>query len=1187
MAPAVDITLHLECWREGLSPAQKAAYDKAEKEHNEIRNKLKAVVQETGGKNIYAGQVFTAYQVLGPVPGLEQISQPLSALSKRRHAPPLAPVYTPSPRVANATSSPEPSPSARRGRGRRTEITIDEGPSTEPVVEIASDDEDYIPLAKRIKAKDKTPKDSPSLKKVREEKVKTPEIKTKGPKSPVSTSKVAAISVRPTEFNSIGGLQVGADKDKKRATAEPTAVVDLTKDDGNKPSADSREISFSKIQGKTFPSLVVLARPSLRDTEKTTSDRPQLDAKVKNVLVHPAPKFTEWLIQQGLIKSEQTCQIHSDKLLKLGMYSDTSKFPYSGGYFWISDCCPTRFTSVFHGSLFEGSPHPPSVILKLIYHWACQTNISNVVNWVKVDNMYLKGLYTLLRSVCTLALCRHMKLLGGHKKSIEIGVISLGTTTQDGQQRQVKVEVLGVLDPEAKIIRLRAVEPLMDGDRSYKKRFSKILEPLNDWVDRDSTILTDLTVDKGTLNSMGYRTVVQVSPAESTGKNSNANIMDYLRRIVPRMFQNTLSLLSRQIIQQFLNELVWRELYGNSPGSTFDNIVKHLAEEAKIETKDNLITRLHKAAADPFKHWNIVSDIPPLSKTPTKRGRKPKDYSLDESTSTPSVVRATAASPTQPQPPKKIILKKVKNEEERAASVAAAPPTPASPIVATNLKKNALASQKETTVALETYYYGCAGGKDLKESALPCPDFAVPCPECSGMILRSNLHLLDHLLWHANPPPPEFAVRPTQCRMCLEYVPDKAELKLHVENAHPKESKNTFSKTCNCLICEQRFSTLAVLTVHMQKSHHQLEMPYRCVGCDFRSSILHTTIEHFYQQHKGTSLLQCPFCLKMACAYRNDSTALVQNVANFLNHLRSHMDKTSSKRCNKCALSFFTKGEHKFHTIYNHFANRADSTVKEIVKPAVHIEKPKKKVNIQKDATMFRVIKSWSKVVLNMQNGCICLECGNDFDQFNHMIGRVKCLKCPFQTDCLQSMLNHVVSCTSLSLASAKQHPKATMSQEMHCKCGFSSFDGYALARHLVACGRHGAVYSSVEAAQANVTERSMLDMLGLVRRDEEGENGGEPLPAANFSLTLNDSFSQNTTVGELNEPSVSGVAYDPSQSLYNIAGSGEQQFTTQLSFDDLGPPSVLPAQDNDRTPQLKDDYQSLATPRVPDQPDY
>ena len=88
------------------------------------------------------------------------------------------------------------------------------------------------------------------------------------------------------------------------------------------------------------------------------------------------------MIQQGLVRSDQKCSIHTANPLKLGMYSDASKFPYSGGYVWISECCPQRFVSVFSGSLFEGSQHPPMAILKLLYHWCCQTIVQNVTQWV-------------------------------------------------------------------------------------------------------------------------------------------------------------------------------------------------------------------------------------------------------------------------------------------------------------------------------------------------------------------------------------------------------------------------------------------------------------------------------------------------------------------------------------------------------------------------------------------------------------------------------------------------------------------------------------------------------------------------------------------------------------------------------------------------------------------------------------
>jgi pogo transposable element with ZNF domain len=535
-------TLQLDCFDEELSEFQKAFYDNAFKEHNDIKNKLKEV---TGGaQNIFSGEIFSAYEILGPVPGLDEFSKPISSYNKK-----------------------EP-----KQRGRKRERERDSFPRAVD----SDEDEDTIPLSRR-KTKDKKK-----------------EKKIKQEKAPSITS---VSNVRPTEATACGGLVVGTDAAKRK----PTAVVDLTKDDA---TSDATEVSFNKLNGKTFPSLVVVARPSLRVKETFKNDRATLDGKVKSVLMHQAVKFTEWLIQQGLVKSEQQCQVHSGRNLKLGMYSDAAKFPYSGGYVWISQCCPTRFVSVFNRSIFEGAPYAPTVLLKLVYHWTCQTNVTNVVQWVKVDNLYLKNFYSWLRSVCTLALQTHMGKMGGHNKKIEIGVISLGTTTQDGKQRQVKVEVLGILDPDQKIVRLRAVEPLTDGEQNHKKRFAKILEPLGDWVSRDSTILTDLTVDKNVLHQMGFKNIVQVSPQDQArANNSNSNIMDYLRRIVPRMFQNTLSLLSRQIIQQFLDELVWREQYGTSPGQAFDNIVTHISEQTKAEAKESFTSRLTKVSANPYRQW--------------------------------------------------------------------------------------------------------------------------------------------------------------------------------------------------------------------------------------------------------------------------------------------------------------------------------------------------------------------------------------------------------------------------------------------------------------------------------------------------------------------------------------------------------------------------------------------------------
>lgn len=279
------MTLDLDCWSDELTPAQLAAYETAESEHFSIRSKLNEIVNTSGSENLFLGEIFSAYQVPGPAPGLEAIAKPVATVRKENKA---------------RQAAEEKRIKAEREATRKRELKN----TPEPVyAEEDDDDEEYIPISKRSAAKANT---RPYEKK----KVEPPPKPTPGRKQPIHQSPPAVPSTfRPTENTSIGGLSVG---EKKKE------VVDLTKDDTvTKLPPDSREVTFNKLQGKTFPSLVVVARPSLK-VKENANDRPILDAKVKGVLMHTATKFTEWLIQQGLVRSEQTCQIHSGSL-KLGM----------------------------------------------------------------------------------------------------------------------------------------------------------------------------------------------------------------------------------------------------------------------------------------------------------------------------------------------------------------------------------------------------------------------------------------------------------------------------------------------------------------------------------------------------------------------------------------------------------------------------------------------------------------------------------------------------------------------------------------------------------------------------------------------------------------------------------------------------------------------------------------------------
>nr|XP_023022355.1 uncharacterized protein LOC111510656 [Leptinotarsa decemlineata] len=728
-------------------------------------------------------------------------------------------------------------------------------------------------------------------------------------------------NVRPSESNVQGGLSAGG------AAAGKKIIVDLTSEEnkGGGMLPDSKEISFNKLQGKTYPSLVVVARPHLR-VQDLSVDRPKLDAKVKSVLMHAPTKFTEWLIQQGLVRAEQKCTVHTATPLKLGMYSDVSKFPYSGGYVWISECCPQRFVSVFSGSLFEGSPHPPMVILKLLYHWACQTNIQNVTQWVKVDNLYVKGMFTWLRSICTVAIQTHIRQLGGPGVKVEVGVISLGTTSQDGNQRQVKVEVLGVLETTSKLIRLRAVEPQAEGDRNYKKRFSKILEPIFQWVHPQSMLVADLTVDKQTLIGMGFTNVVQSSANEF---GSNKQIMEYLRRIVPRMFQNTLSLLSRQIIQQFLDELVWREWFGTSSLQAFDNLVIHMSEQTRHDSNQSLIVRLNKVAQNPFKNWSI-----PLTNS-TK---------VVENVSNANKKQRTR----KPDPPK--VTQNVVTDINR-------PPKSISPDV------------PEQMVPLENYYYGTID----TYSKTPSIVLNMKCPFCKATF-DNNIQLMNHLFKHAH----NVSQDAQLCRYCLTSVTTANDLLKHISTSHPAETK--FDNGFVCLICETQYMNPFVLGKHMSKEHCPSELPYQCGTCGYKCSNHKQAIDHFYRTHDNGPTIQCPFCLKSTTVF-SSSRNIVQNMNYFIQHLQKHQRKQFARRCGKCNLWFVQKDVLKDHQNRMHVSQRGKTGLIPWNAPRNGVMVPKSRMD--KYPGDGEVI-NFGTLHFNLSKNLMCKECNTSMDTAKH-----------------------------------------------------------------------------------------------------------------------------------------------------------------------------------------------------------
>lgn len=195
----------------------------------------------------------------------------------------------------------------------------------------------------------------------------------------------------------------------------------------------------------------------------------------------------------------------------------------------------------------------------------------------------------------------------------------------------------------------------------------------------------------------------------------------------------------------------------------------------------------------------------------------------------------------------------------------------------------------------------------------------------------------------------------------------------------------------------------------------------------------------------------------------------------------------------------------------------------------------------------------------------------------------MQCVRCPYQTGCQRAMITHAAACPGCMVG---QPNAGDLPQEYHCVCGFSANGGNALAAHLVSCGRQSA-YESAEVAATNIVHRNMLDMLDLVRRgdDAETEDGEEGADGGNDAEAETEAQPDETAAAT--ETAVADTSAEDAG-----VSAEDHHFNTELSLDDLAAPasvapmssmlqSAMPEPEPDRTPQLSDEYLSLATPRI------
>ena len=99
---------------------------------------------------------------------------------------------------------------------------------------------------------------------------------------------------------------------------------------------------------------------------------------------------------------------------------------------------------------------------------------------------------------------------------------------------QTRIEILGILDRSSGNIRLRCADPKAQPNQAEK--FANLLRPMPVWVQKGSKIIADNSIDKERLMTMGYGNVVQSTYNRRSQEGTNNQIMEYLNKVVPKVF---------------------------------------------------------------------------------------------------------------------------------------------------------------------------------------------------------------------------------------------------------------------------------------------------------------------------------------------------------------------------------------------------------------------------------------------------------------------------------------------------------------------------------------------------------------------------------------------------------------------------------------------------------------------------
>uniref|UniRef100_A0A915EU17 C2H2-type domain-containing protein n=1 Tax=Ditylenchus dipsaci TaxID=166011 RepID=A0A915EU17_9BILA len=285
------------------------------------------------------------------------------------------------------------------------------------------------------------------------------------------------------------------------------------------------------------------------------------------------------------------------------------------------------------------------------------------------------------------------------------------------------------------------------------------------------------------------------------------------------------------------------------------------------------------------------------------------------------------------------------------------------------------------------------------------------------------------------------------CPECLVMQPSPHRMHLHYHRVHKYDKLMSSQDLAICNICESVLH-FANMPTHLER-HGDLDLPYHCKKCRYRTSSREALFRHFLESHCGTSMLICPFCLSNFNVPITERQRQTVTMKSYVQHVMDH-DLDSQYGCNRCVTRFQKCGVTSLNTrMENHSKQHKelDPKWKCTRKNIINLQRPQSKAITSSSMDLMQKCKECNHVILE-----------NNKQQLHFKeLKKCRSKKCSYETCCPYAMEMHAALSYCWS-ENKRRWPLGKPSQLcdekkqiMRCtKCDFETYDGSEMCEHLV-----------------------------------------------------------------------------------------------------------------------------------------